>query len=100
MDRGESKRMTRGKVYYDEDCSSIVRGQRIRNNGPKRVRLQIPLGVNPTHGIVEGNKPMSPSGEIEVGLPAGQQRVQATFNAYDFLAGTTGGLPTRKFSPS
>jgi hypothetical protein len=35
------------------------------------------------------------SGEVEIAMP-GQE---SGFNAYDFLAGTTGGLPSRKFSP-
>ena len=40
------------------------------------------------------------SGEVEVGLSAGGSGgVGPSFNAFDFLAGTTGGLPTRKFSP-
>ena len=42
------------------------------------------------------------SGEIEVGLSAagtGGVGIEPSFNPFDYLAGTTGGLPTRKFSP-
>jgi hypothetical protein len=44
------------------------------------------------------------SGEIEVGIGGGgaggsADGIGPSFNAFDFLAGTTGGLPTRKFSP-
>lgn len=42
------------------------------------------------------------SGEIEVGISltgSATPMVEPAFNPYDFLAGTTGGLPTRKFSP-
>ena len=45
------------------------------------------------------------SGEIEVGIGGGGSYGGSTddggpkFNAFDFLAGTTGGLPPRKFSP-
>lgn len=43
------------------------------------------------------------SGEIEVGLSTGADGlasgIEPAFNPYDYLAGTTGGLPTRKFSP-
>jgi hypothetical protein len=42
------------------------------------------------------------TGEIEVGFcpgTGGAVGMEPTFNAFDFLAGTTGGLPTRKFSP-
>lgn len=58
----------------------------------------------------------SAAGEVEVGLGGGggggggggammmmnnggMMGSEPTFNPYDFLAGTTGGLPTRKFSP-
>ena len=36
-------------------------------------------------------------GGVEVGLAAGG--IEPSFNPFDFLAGTTGGLPTRTFSP-
>jgi hypothetical protein len=45
------------------------------------------------------------SGEVEVGFsggmiaPSGSTGMEPSFNPFDFLAGTTGGLPTRKFSP-
>jgi hypothetical protein len=49
------------------------------------------------------------SGEVEIGLAGGMMAglggmlnngmPEPTFNPYDFLAGTSGGLPTRKFSP-
>lgn len=39
------------------------------------------------------------SGEIEVGLGMMTGATEPSFNPYDFLAGTTGTLPSRKFSP-
>ena len=39
------------------------------------------------------------SGEIEVGLGALAGLSEPSFNPYDFLAGTSGTLPSRKFSP-
>ena len=43
------------------------------------------------------------SGEIEVGLAATgggmTGGIEPSFNPYDYLSGTTGGLPTRKYSP-
>lgn len=39
------------------------------------------------------------SGDIEVGMGALAGGLEPTFNPYDFLAGTSGSLPTRKFSP-
>jgi predicted DNA-binding protein (UPF0251 family) len=42
---------------------------------------------------------VSGSGEFDLALPVQPGGIEPTFNPYDFLAGTTGGLPTRKFSP-
>jgi len=39
------------------------------------------------------------SGEIEVGLGGMSGLTEPVFNPYDFLAGTSGTLPSRKFSP-
>ena len=45
----------------------------------------------------------SDSGEVEVGLAAadgsGDGGIEPSFNAYDFLSGSSGSLPSRKFSP-
>jgi hypothetical protein len=61
---------------------------------------------NSTAGIVSSDVALvtTRTGEIEVGISAGVSAagpggMEPTFNPFDILAGTTGGLPSRRFSP-
>ena len=87
-----------------------VEAKKMREKEEARIKAQMrkekeELKREKEQATYTGIGPSGVAGGIEVGLSTGgggggfAGGIEPTFNPYDFLAGTTGGLPTRKFSP-
>lgn len=93
QDQKESKEEAQEKRQREQEEARIKAQMRKEKEELRQEREASAAGIG-SSGV--SFNPTS-SGEVEVGISANM--TEPTFNPYDFLAGTTGGLPTRKFSP-
>ena len=84
-----SKEEAQARHQREEEEAKQRARMRREKEEMKKSDLQVASGIGSSGVSIQTTS----SGEIEVGI------AEPTFNAYDFLAGTSGGLPTRKFSP-
>ena len=90
-----SKEETQARRQREEEEAKQRARMRREKEEMKKSESQAASGIGSSGVSLQ----QTSSGEIEIGIGSGPEGIEPSFNAYDFLAGTTGGLPTRKFSP-